>query len=317
MEKFFKELILFLTLAVIAITALIVFFNSKDIEPLLTGNIGFDVKIEKVKSLEIQQLDVLAIGSSICLNNLHSGTIMKHLGQDYSYYNFAAAGLTVDYMLMALKVFLPKYKPKVILIVSSPTDFEETKMELCSEKDLNLYMLGFAKPYFYLKNLDFFNLYRRHRNKQKDINNCEKDHLGSLCFDQGGGISCVIPEENQLKHRWDDEIFTPVVDDQYQALDELCKLVKSYRAKLLFVQPPMRYQNCQSQFCKDGLRNHFDRSSKIIISAGHQFLNLFEDNPYPDSLFFDELHLNFEGPARFTEQMVEEIDVKKLVANTN
>ena len=315
MKSFFKQLTIFIAIAVIPLVLLLMFFKQKNIEPLFTDSLSFDVKVNEVIRRDFDTIDVLAQGSSICLNNLHSESVLEHLGGDYSFYNFAAFGLTMDHNLTALKVYLPRYHPKVVLLVSSSTDFEKSKMELCTEQELNLYLNRFSKPYFYLKKLDFFSLFKRRRDTKELINNEERDLLGNLMLDAGGGISCAIPPENRNQDRWDDEIYTPVVDYQYKKLDEICKLVEAHNAQLIFVQPPMKYGNCQTAYCQEGLKKHFKRSEEIIRANGQIYLNLFENNPYPDSLFFDELHLNFEGPALFTQQMLQELDVRQRVVD--
>jgi hypothetical protein len=313
MKSFFKQLAIFLGLASLSIAALLGYFKYKGVEPLFTDSLSFDFKVNQIIKQDFEQVDVLAQGSSICFNNLHSATLIEHLGEDYSFYNFAAFGLTMDHNLTALKVYLPKYRPKIVLMVSGPTDFEETKMELCTEQELRSYLFPGTKPYFYLRRLDFFKLMTRYQRTKERVNNAERDILGNLNLDAGGGVSCAIPPENRIKDRWDDEIYSPVVDYQYENLDKICKLVQAHNAQLIFVQPPMKYGNCQTEYCQEGLKKHFQRSEEIIRANGQLYLNLFENNPYPDSLFFDELHLNYEGPALFTQQMVQELDVRQQV----
>ncbi len=313
MKGYFLRLSLFVAIGSLPFVGMLVFFQWKGFEPILTESISFDIKLNEVKKRELGQVDVMAIGSSICLNDLHGPTLQAYLGEEVRYYNFASWGVTMGQNLTELQVFLRKYQPKVVLIVSTSTDFESPKMALCSENELNLYLKKYTQPYFFLRELDFFHLLHRYKKKQDLVHHPNNDPGTAYQLDQWGGANLVVPPENRVKQRWDNETLSVVEEAQYGYLEKICQLLTAHNIPLVFVQPPMKYGNCSSTYCQEGLRRHLDRTRQIVESQSHRFVDLYSHNPYPDSLFSDEQHLNFEGPARFTGQLLEKIDLRALI----
>lgn len=313
MNKYLQRLSIFIVIAFLPFAAILLFFQSKGYQPILTDSISFDIKINEALAREMDQVDVLAMGSSICLNDLHSPTIQTHIGEQLSYYNFSSWGVTIDQSLTVLNVLLDRYHPKVVLMVSTSTDFESPKMNLCSEQELKWYLNTPTKPYFFLKELDFFNLTRRYQNTRELIHHDNIKSATAFNMDEWGGVNLKVPAENRVQHRWDDETLSVVDEQQYGYLEELALTLQKRGVRFVFIQPPMKYGNCQTEYCQEGVKRHIERTQDILESTGQVYLNLYTNNPYPDSLFSDELHLNFEGPQRFTQQVIEAIDVKQIV----
>ena len=117
--------------------------------------------------------------------------------------------------------------------------------------------------------------------------------------------------------RWDKELIAKLDSNQYKHLDAICQMMAEREIPFVYVQTPMNDGNCESKECKDFQSNHQRKVKEILEKHGHAYIDLHNNNPYPDAMFCDEIHLNFEGPRHFTEQLVSKLADKQSAVQLN
>lgn len=315
MKKYIKSLGLFALLGVLPILGLYMLLNKAGIRPLLTDSVSFDVKADAIADANIDQLDVLGLGSSISLNNLGSKAIQDYIGDDFSYYNFSSWGLTMKDLNVMIPVLVEKYQPKVLIIASGPMDFERQKVGMCDSEEYRWYIEGKNTSYFYAKNTDMYGLIQRKRTVNKYTSHANPEQRIHLLFDEWGGCNLTTKKENYQWFRYNDNLMTETVDEQYEELRKICAFTEKKDVKLIFVISPMKKDpNCVDQDCKDFVKNHIARARKLVESEGQLFLDLHSYHSYPDSLFCDESHLVHAGPDRFSQEILKVYPIKAYLS---
>jgi len=115
--------------------------------PLTSDSISFDAKVLELKKIRLKHADIIAIGSSTCLNNLNSNVISDSLSK--SYYNFGAWQLQIEDLDYLVKSYVAIYKPKYVLLPSNFADFELKKDDFLPD---NLNSTIDFLPIFYVEN---------------------------------------------------------------------------------------------------------------------------------------------------------------------
>ena len=161
--------------------------------------------------------------------------------------------------------------------------------------------------------MDLFNILRRKKNvdefQRESVKNTQKQYF----LDENGGVSLTVSKQNLNLKRWDKELTARIDTNQYNYLEKICETLKERNIKLVYVQTPMKKDNCASSECKDFQQSHQQRVKAIIEKYGHTYLDLYNNNPYPDSMLCDEIHLNLEGPSHFTKQLVAKLDNDQII----
>ncbi len=310
---FLKRLSLFLAIGIFLISFITYNFVKRiDAPPIISESIGFDVKLKNLKSKDWDRIDLLVHGSSVSYNNLHANTLSSHLDSSITFYNTASGGLNMSQNFAFLKILDKLYHPRVVLLVSCHIDFGDEKFSLSDLYSIEKYLSIPSSYPFYLKKFDLIRLI----NRNKLLNDYHKDDptsTATLAYDDHGGISLMVPVEKRDSLLWSRPLVSKVRIEQYQALDSICKYFKERNVTLIYVQSPMKQSNCRSTQCKKFQATHIEKVKDIIYSHHHQFINLHQNNPYPDSLFADDIHLNFDGPKRFTLELIDKINLNQTV----
>lgn len=309
---FFKAL-LFVLIGLAPLGAFYAFLQQKQVPPILTSSISFDAKANFARTQGVEQIDVLGQGSSITLNNLNSQVMTRYLGESISYFNFSSWGLKMENSAEIMEVYLEKYQPKVVVMVSIPLDFEAETVPLCTPREYGWYLEGQFKPYFYLKNLDLQQLFSRSGRTDR-LGEGVNDEYFSMNFDLQGGVDLAIPDSNLSEHRLTLPLDLAVEEKQYEALEAISRYLEEEGVTFVFAHSPVKVSNCATATCRDKLQAHLDRARSIVEGHGHVFVDQTRfDSPYPDSLFADGTHLNHGGSERFTRELLEEVDLKRLL----
>jgi len=274
--------------------------------PLLTSSISFDAKLKYIKEKQIKQTDIIAIGSSMTLNNLSSDVIKDSLSK--SYFNFASWGLQINDTYDVTNDYISRYKPKCIIVVSSITDFTNNNLSSSINNYLSTsrYIKDNLEWYFYIKN---FNSIGEIRSRKKELAKCEalnNDDYSSLQFDEAGGILLDIPKEKISLKRWNDHLLFPTTysSSHYKALGRLSALLKNQKIQFIFVQPPIKMQYVTTLVSQQIVDHHFLKCKNIVESYGGIYLNFHGIKEFTkDSLFVDQYHLSSTGAALFTKKI--------------
>lgn len=274
--------------------------------PLFTNSISFDAKIKYVKEKKLGQIDFMAIGSSVTLNDLSSDVVKDSLG--LSYFNFSSWGLQMKDVNAMVTDYIPKYKPKYVIVISSITDFANNDLSETINNYLNTdqYFKDHLHAYFYIKN---FNSIEELMNRKKGLvedMSIDTNYYNSLHYDEGGAVLLNIPKSRILARRWNDRLpfptkYTPA---QYQALDSLSANLRNHDIKFIFVQAPIKGQYVDNPGAQKSVTDHIARSKDIVEKNGGTYLNFEGGKEFAnDSLFVDQFHLSARGAALFTKEL--------------
>ena len=314
MKAYLKKFGLFAFMGAIPLAGLYLVLTMTDIKPLLTDSVSFDYKADLIAEAKLEQVDVLCVGSSIALNNIGSKAMQEYLGKDYTYYNFSSWGLTMQDLNIILPVLLEKYQPKVVLIASGPMDFEQQKVGMCTTEEFAWYINNERKPYFYFKNSDLYSLVQRKRTRNKYTKFAHPEMRIHLLMDEWGGSNLVTKRENFQWFRYDENLIKVTEDYQYEELKKLCDYSKSQSTPLVFVASPMKKKpNCEDEACKKFIREHTERTRKIVEGSGQTFVDMHSNHTYADSLFCDESHLVYGGPDSLSNDIVKEVPLRSML----
>lgn len=301
------KITIFLIIGIIPLSLLYRYLVTKDYMPILSDRMSYDAKIQFAIQQDVQDVDVIAVGSSVTLNNLHSQRLTEYFGPDRPYFNFASWGLKMTHHLAVMPTYLKRYHPTTVIMASAPRDF--MKMDVPFQEDM--FLAGYLNewyPYFFLLRPNLRELRVRNRWRQS----CRQDQstFSSLNYDEWGGVIFQIPDSNDMRQeRWDQASILDVAEEQYQALDQLCTVLAENQIQFIFVQSFVKNANCATPDCQQQLEAHIARIKQIVEDNNHTFINMYPQGlQCPDSLFADDIHLNFDGPEYFTKQLLEEMN---------
>ena len=314
MKRFWTQIFLFFLLGLVPILGVYLFFQAKGIQPLLTDSISFDAKAELLAEQPKEDLSILALGSSITLNNIGSKTLDKYLGEDYSYYNAASWGLTMSDLRLMLLPLLKKYNPELILLASGPMDFEQAKISICSENEFDQFINAAPNGYFFAKNTDIFSIIQRKKRTLELTEFASFRDRKHLLFDEWGGINLVTDKENFELERYNKSLIKVTNEEQYQELEKILELIKEHKTKLIFIASPMKKSpNCDDPICQEFISDHHEKVKTLVESKDQIFFNLHKIHNYPDSLFCDESHLIHKGPEQFSQDLINHVPLLELL----
>jgi hypothetical protein len=291
---------------VVPVVVLFVLLDLCGFTPLYTNSISFDAKIKYAKEKEVGQIDLMAIGSSVTLNDLSSAVIKDSLG--VSYFNFSSWGLQMRDVHALTTHYIPKYHPKYVIVISSITDFANNDLSETIDNYLNTgqYFKDHLEAYFYIKN---FNSIEELRNRKKGLvedMSIDTNYYNSLHYDEGGAVLLNIPKARILARRWNDRLPFPTkyTPSQYQALDSLSANLRNHNIKFIFVQAPIKDQYVDNPGAQKAVNDHIARCKDIIEKNSGTYLNFEGDKEFSnDSLFVDQFHLSAKGAAVFTKKV--------------
>lgn len=291
---------------IIPILAFFIFLYYSGYTPLITSSISFDAKLKYIKEKKIKQADLIAIGSSMTLNNLSSETIKDSLPS--SYFNFASWGLQMKDINQLVVNYIPKYKPKSIIVVSSITDFRNDELSTTIQNYLNTnqYIRDNFEGYFYIKNFNSIASIRSREKERRRSSSIIANDYSSLNFDDCGGVLLNISKQNISLKRWNDHSPFPTkyTPDHYRALVALSAYLKREHIKFIFVQAPIKQQYVNTLASRQAVYNHVAKCKNIIEKDGGIYLNFNGVAPFmSDSLFVDQFHLSSVGATIFTRQL--------------
>jgi len=300
MNKFIKKVVFFALPIAIFIGVIVIIYGST--VPNLSNSISFNAKMLFIKEKEINtELDVLALGSSMTLNNVHSETIAGKFGPKYL--SISSWGQSIEQDFKLLKIFALRYRPKNLVISSNFMDFEDKpfkiKFDLLDKYSYKFSPLtGFDLRY----NIKIADDYKGHL--------IEKNSYKYLNFDKYGGINLIGKDLKIDSIRWRgrniDE--SEILRKHYSYLDSIARYSQKNDIHFVFVQSPFRegFYYSLNKKQKEILGLHTAKVNSIMEKYGHQYINTMIQ-VWPDSLFIDYSHLNKKGAEKYTKSFVEQI----------
>jgi len=267
--------------------------------PNLTPSYSFNDKMQFARK---KKADIIAVGSSMSLDNLNSDVIIKNF-KTGSYLNLSSWGLSTKDIFSIIKIYSSIHKPSTIIVASNYIDFQSTDKEF-NHKELSNYLEGTtSKLNDFFLNFDvdyYFRFFVYHKFTTTD-SKCTSGNTfyESMIYDRYGGISFDPHNFKIDKEIWNKIDISNLREVSYYYLDSISSFCSQNKIKLLFFQTPMRegiYRNLN----KAWLLKHISRVKTIILKNNHTFID-GNDRLWPDSLYIDPLHFNANGAREFTE----------------
>jgi hypothetical protein len=274
--------------------------------PRVTSNEVLNMKLSHLRHRGATPAHVLAIGSSMTMNNLSSAEVMAHFG-DTSFVNMGAWGVDMVQSEGLAEVLVPMLKPHTVLVVSNLNDLvnDGRRFHMDTTRVVR-YLRTWGTTESYLRNLKpayYLREMERNRIRMHDRSNYE-----FMGVDEHGGAGLVIPRDRIDPQRWARKppLERWLADEQYLALERLCAYLGERGIRLIFLQSPYR-DGVRNSLVDRTVETHLARVSNILAPYDHILLTA-TDRPWPDSLFVDFSHLNGRGAELFTRHVLGKLD---------
>ncbi|MBV6404655.1 MAG: hypothetical protein IT228_12615 [Flavobacteriales bacterium] len=267
--------------------------------PRITNNIALNEKLAFVRERFPDGVDVLAVGSSMTLNNLASAGVVAHFGTE-RYVNAAAWGLGAAELPVLGTLLTDRLRPHTVLVATNLMDFRSAGRQLGTDSAaMARYLDGGSRWAGHLRHWDAPYLLRQaeaNRIRFHDPGNYE--YLG---FDGHGGATLDVPAARIDRARFNE---APPSADQldearYAAFAGFARWLHDRGVRLVVLQ--CAYRDGLRTPAVDALqRAHTGRLRDLLEPLGHTVIDA-NAHRWPDSLYVDGSHLGRAGAARFTD----------------
>lgn len=298
MKTFLIKVIVWITILVIPI---FICFHICGISPYISNNQSINHKLY-VSSHIKAPLQVVAIGSSITLNNLYSPTIVAEL--DSSFYNFGCSGLNFSSIQFMTEFYLKKYKYKTLVIVSQIEDFKpDQPFTFPTEWEFNM---------MYEQHYSLLSLFSPFKSLTPFASiNADPTDLACQKYDAWGEACLHINKKNAKKERWNAIYKEHDKESSYNSLEKICQLSRNNNISLIFaISPYKKGFVIKGKAATDYLK-HINRCRSILNSYKYQLYDFSQDPHFNESHFADVIHLNEQGAILFTKLLCEQLHREK------
>ncbi len=272
--------------------------------PRLTNNIAVNEQVDRLARVNTDSARVLAIGSSMTLNNLASTEAVSYFGPAFQ--NAGAWGIGAAELPLYAAPLLAHFKPAEVVVVTnlmdlvqgspfSPEDATHVAKHLTEGSGPFAYLRHWNAPYYLVQ-------MRTNRIRFTDAGNYE--HLG---YDAHGGSTLEVPAEriDRIRYdtpptRWDHvdsarvAAFAQFADQLHADGVRLTVLVSPYRAGLRTTAVDVDAQRYAAW-----LRT-------VLHHPGQRLVNGYEVR-WADSLYCDASHFDHAGARAFTQWCMERL----------
>ncbi len=292
-------------LTAIAIVAMLLVFRSTGrLAPIpITGSVSYDEKLQLLRDRHGQSIDVLAVGSSMTLNNLKSDVVLQHLPPGVSFFNAASYGQKISQSRKLIEFLQPRFKAKAVIMICGPMDFDlNSSYHIAFDPaDAGRFIGGECYPWSLARHFDA--LYYAREARTIATQRRSRSDYSHLHFDTGGGSPLEISYPNIDQARWNQKPDRQRDPNEYLELQKLAQFLESNHIPFFLAQPPLR-QSCLTPDILPKLELHWQNINQALSSTGSKLINLQYDLPLPDSAYADYSHLNEQGAAIFTEKLM-------------
>lgn len=267
--------------------------------PPFTGSISFDEKAVWLSKRLQEPCDILAVGSSMTVNNLDSEVFASH-----HFLNASSWGMKIQQTDYFLEHLLAILSPKVVLVVTAPIDFERDYRGRAIY-DADKLQRFFRTGDLFRSHLDYLSA----KYLLESIGPVHRDRYGrgtyySLDFDEGGSVPLDLMDEGF--ERLDDRWFKPIAQEEavdeanYEALTALATRCRERGILFALIQPPIREDILTE---KDRLfltEKHWPRLASLCAREEALFQNYHGELALTETDFADSTHLNRQGAGKLS-----------------
>ena len=276
--------------------------------PRVTDNIAVNEKLAFASDHFAEGVDVLAIGSSMTLNNLNSAAVMAHFG-NVRYLNAGAWGIGASELEVIGPLLVQRFNPETVIVSTNLMDFadaanilkgDSTSMaRFFQEPGLLSYLRHWDAPY-YLREME------TNRIRYNDAGNYE--YLG---YDAHGGATLHIPKERIHKERFDRSPPTAMElsPERYAAFAHFAQDLHQRGIQLVVLESA--YRNGIRNAGNDALQKaHVERLRALIQPIGGIVMDA-NQRRWDDSLYVDSSHFGPVGSEEYTAYCLAQLGAKQ------
>jgi hypothetical protein len=284
----------------------------------LSGSVSFDEKMEWLFRRGERRWDVLAIGSSMTLNNLDCAALAERLPRGIGFANAASWSLKMGDTRALLEYVERVREPRAVVIITGPMDFYRGQSKVfVKPAELDFYRSTGSYPLLVARYFDPWWYYGRSENIAEQ--RASRAWYSSLDYDSWGGVPLEVHWPTVEADRWNERPRPALIDQrQYREFERLVAACAAHHQRLVCAQPPIR-DDAFGECDQAALRAHWARLSAILAAHGYRFYNLHGELPLGRECFADYSHLNAEGAHRFTEALLArcgaELELRQPVAS--
>ena len=297
-------LISLLTLLAVASLVCVHAYREKLPPPPFTGSISFDEKAVWLAKRLQQPCDLLAIGSSMTVNNLDSSVF-----EGQQLVNASSWGMKIQQTDYFLELLLHYWSPKTVVVITAPIDFEG------DYRGAKIFDRDKLKRFF-----DEGNLFRAHLHYLSaqyllgSFNEVQRDRVGrktyySLDFDGSGSVPLDLMSEGfeRLEERW----MKPVAQEEsideanYTGLVRLANRCREKGIRFVLVQAPIREDIFTEKDRKFLTQTHWPRLAKACLDNGGASHNFHGNLLLSTDQFADSTHLNRDGAQALSKAILQ------------
>lgn len=314
MRSFLLHAILFSLLIAAVIAGYCWIYKEYFPAPRLTRNVSLNEQMKRVRKISNGHFDhspngtvnLLAVGSSMSLNNLNSQAVIEHF-KDSNYVNVGSWSTRMNQTAKISALLIDILKPRTVLLTSNMEDWMTTPdyftvdtimlRDYITEWSTIGSYLRTLRPSYYLREME--------NNKQRMT---DPEYFDFLGFDPWGGASINVPPENVTADREANTVPRPDQIDQslYEHLEWLAARADSGGIDLIFIQAPYR-ENVQTDELRSLITTHEYRVKNILEAYGHTFIST-TDRSWPNELYIDPSHLKAQGAYMFTQYALSKLN---------
>ncbi len=271
----------------------------------LTGNISFDEKIEWLWKRGQRDWDVLAAGSSMTLNNLHSEGAVSALPVGSRYVNSASWSLKMGDTKKFVDYLCALHQPKSVIVICGPMDFYgKNSVEFIQRDNLDFYRT--TTNYSLLVARYFDPIYYHKHSREIYEQRRTRESYRSLMFDSGGGVPMDVNYPSVDPQRWNEKPRPELIDpSQYTEFERLVAMLEARKIQLICAQSPIR-SDAYDASDTVALDRHWQRLGEILEAHGFQFYNIHRSLSLGPEAFADYSHLNAIGARQFTVALMDQ-----------
>jgi hypothetical protein len=266
--------------------------------PRLTGNVSLNEQVHRVAMLPHGTTQVLALGSSMTLNNLASAPVVEHFNTT-ALVNAGAWGMGALETARLGPELVDHLGPSTVIMVMNLMDFVPgTPLNTKEVGSIREHLANEGSAWDHLKYWDapwFLRQMDLHRIRLSDPGNYEY-----LRYDAHGAATLEVPADRILPSRFNKPPPKPdeLQESYYAAFATFSAWLRGRDTDLIVLLSPYR-EGLQDEGLRRSNAAHAQRMQQILAASGHRMVD-GNQRTWPDSMFNDSSHLDRAGAEEFT-----------------